>query len=314
MKINVLTGALVPAGILMLAACETSAPHYDPVLPMKAPAAAGSTVIFISQLPEKPTASDIPIDTSSAHTTAMNMVNTGQASPAAGAAGGIIAGLLIAAIDAGIDANRNGNFRSMLADRNVEVEEEFRAALLAAFEARGIAIEQPDHARAKKGLQEHAALEKLGTHPVLDIVIQQYGYSLGFGTGWAPSVIAELRLTDPSSGEILMAETLVYGSPASQAFAPQPPATAIYNTPGNTAIILPYDRTHTFASPNAFIEDDPELAVTALRFALLSAADAIANVLAPLPPQEPAMAEGGPLAEAAELAEAGATTADTVIE
>ena len=283
MNTRTLTGTLVPAGLFMLAACATPGPSYDPVLPIKAPASAGNTLILISQLPEKPSALDVPIDVSSANTTAMNMVNTGQVSPAAGAAGGILGALVVAAIDAGIDANRNGNFRSMLDERNVDVEAEFRTALLAALDARSVLIETPEFTRTKPGLQAHASLRDLGQQPVLDIVVQQYGYNLGFASGWTPSITVETRLTDPATGEILMAETVVYGSPASMATAPQAPASAYSNGPGNAAIIVPFDPEHVFPSPNAFITENPDLAIEGLRFALASTADTVAGLLAPMP-------------------------------
>ncbi|MEZ5998989.1 MAG: hypothetical protein R3B98_09875 [Hyphomonas sp.] len=232
---------------------------------------------------------------STSNTTVQSMVNSGQVSPAAGAAGSILGALVVAAIDAGVDANRNGKIEQMLEGQSFDAPAVFETALLDALKNGNInpvyqeAAVRPD----KKEFFEVNASPGSALDAAVDVIIYQYGFTLD-SLGWRPSVSAQVQLHDTRTGEMLMNEFVMYGRIAT--IPPTVAAPGSYNvSPGQPTIIVPFDLSNGFDSVNAYTRDDPERAVATLTAALAATANTIAGLITVAAP--PIEVEGVPAAE-----------------
>ncbi|MCI4646292.1 MAG: hypothetical protein MRY64_16040 [Hyphomonadaceae bacterium] len=258
--------ALVCGGLL--AGCASPPPVYNPVLPFEGSAdRLDGLTILPGALPEKPTIIDAPMYNAEAMNQAtQNQVNAGTASPGQAAAGGIIGGLIIMAIDGAIDANRNSTFREILAATDYDGEAVFREALEASLAERGYAPVFAEGERSRRMFFQDAEMAALTNDVAFDILVNQYGYSLTLG-GWAPSIEVNIKATETSTGEVLIDDSLRYGTVMGEMWS----ATA-------TIINLPYDTEYYFASVDD-MQAAPEKVAEGLDTALSNMASAIASLI-----------------------------------
>ena len=229
--------------------------------------------------PDRATGIDAPVDMSVGNTTAMSMVNSGQVSPAAGAAGGFLGALVVAAIDAGVDANRNGKIEQMLEGQSFDAPAVFEAALLEALEAGNIsAVYQKDVVRPeKKKFFNVVPAPDTKLDASVDVIIYQYGFTLD-GLGWRPSVSAQVQLHDPATGEMLMNEFVTYGR--TSIIPPTSITPGSYKAaPGAMASSVPFDQSNSFTSVDDYAKNRPERAVATLTEALQATARTIAGLI-----------------------------------
>jgi hypothetical protein len=258
-------------------------------------------VLIDAGLPERATGMDAPTDMSGIDTNVRSMVNSGQASPMAGAAGGLIAGLLIAAVDAGVDSNRNGKIEKMLAARSFDGRAIFETAFESALTEGRLETSKKSVARAK-GYFAKVTPEPDAPHDAfVDVLIHQYGFAID-GATWYPSVSLQVKVNDVQSGDLLMNESLVYGRPGLR-----PPFQNLQTgerkaTPGPLMIVIPYALNQGFSSVDAYTEEDPERAVAALTEALQTTAKAAARLVLAAAPPPPATLEAVPEEPPAEVA------------
>lgn len=241
------------------------------------------------------------MDMSSANTQIQSMVNSGQASPMAGAAGGLIAGLLIAAVDAGVDSNRNGKIERMLAAQSFDGRAIFETAFESALTEGRLETSKKNVSRAKGYFAKVTPEPDAPQDAFVDVLIHQYGFTID-GAVWYPSVSLQVKVNDAQSGDLLMNESLVYGRPGLR-----PPFQNLQTgerkaTPGPLMIVVPYALNQGFRNVDAFTEQEPERAVAALTEALQTTAKAAARLVLAAAPPPPAMLEAVPEAPPVEAA------------
>lgn len=286
-------------GAATLTACATPA-AYDPILPFDAESTPISSLdVMPDALPEKATALDTPANYFAAtNQISTNMINAGTASPAAAAGGGLLAGLIITAIDAGIDANRNSKFTTMLESQNFDGPAIFKEALENAMGGNNLPVNFASGTRVDRNLFSTDSLSKIENDAALDIRVTSYGYQISAG-GWQPSVVADVVMKDPETGQTLMKERVIYGSPGAGGPGVITPyaTTASSGFLGSSVVIVPYEEGYGFNSVDSFIEVEPKKAVKGIQLALSHTADAIANLIAQSPAPEAETAEPQDVAE-----------------
>ena len=98
-----------------------------------------------------------------------------------------------------------------------------------------------------------------------------------------PTVAADVVMTEPGSGRVLMAERVVYGAPGIGSNVETPvgsPYTAIPDGfLGSATIIVPYETGYSFKKVDGFTKDNPEKASEGLRLALEYTAQAITELV-----------------------------------
>lgn len=279
MKITPRAAAAAAALCLLAPAGLAEAPE-DPILPIDAEQVQLRKVTLMpTGLPERATGVDAPIDMSAGNATAQSMVNSGQVSPAAGAAGGIIGMLVVAAIDAGVDSNRNGKIAAMLKEQGFDARQVFESALVEALNERDIVAGYQAGTREKNDeFFNFVATPGVALDAAIDVVVYQYGFTLD-GLVWRPSVAAQVKIRDIKTGQLIMNELLTYGRGSLQ-----PPAVIMPNSyavePGAMTIVIPYDRKNAFGDVKGFTEEDPARAAATLTEALKTTARAIADLAA----------------------------------
>lgn len=256
------------AGAAYLAACET-APVYNPVLPYDASLHSATSIgILPGALPERAVGIDVPYDYQTAINANMDAAYATGASPGAAAAGGIIGSLIVAAIDATIDANRNNRINGFLEEKDFDAEGIFHSALVSAFEMRGLNMSMMGGNEVSEGDDND-----LDTH--LIVQMGHYGYRL-IGNRWLPSMTANISLVSADGQTVLLDDSVALGAPP----IPLPPAAAAEIGPlGSDYVILPYNPMYSFKNIGEVVEDNPELGVAALEFALVQAANGIADLV-----------------------------------
>lgn len=229
--------------------------------------------------PERATGVDAPIDMSAGNATAQSMVNSGQVSPAAGAAGGLIGALVVAAIDASIDANRNGKIERMLEERSFDARAVFETALQESLAAGNVStVSQEAGERPKKNeFFEIAASPDATMDAAVDVIIYQYGFTLDY-PGWRPSVSAQVQVHDVRTGEMLMNEFVTYGRMSTVAPTADYPGSYKVSA-GQPTIIVPFDLSNAFDSVDAYVQDDPVRSVATLTTALEATAKTIGGLI-----------------------------------
>ncbi len=251
------------APVVSLAACATPAPNYDPVLGQDPTLTPVSTaVIYEDTLPENARGFDVPIDYSAMNNAAMNAAYANpNVSPAAGAAGGLIGMMIVAAVDASIDANRNGRIRSLIEEQGFDAEATFNAQLFGALTADGLSLDRRAGERNDNGARNDTA--SINSDAVIDVTVRDYGFIIGTGGGWSPFVNTEVRMTNAATGEVLVDDTILVGVEGI----------------GSRAILPLMDPRYTNRPLKDYLEDNPEMAIEALRYALEITADAAADIL-----------------------------------
>jgi len=227
--------------------------------------------------------------------TAQSMVNSGQVSPAAGAAGGILGALVVAAIDAGVDANRNGKINQMLEGQSFDAQAVFETALLDALKNGNITpAYQKEAVRPDK--DEFFTVSASPDAPLdaaMDVIIYQYGFTID-SIGWRPSISAQVQLHDTHTGELLMNEFVSYGRLATIPPTIEVPGSYSVGI-GQPTIIVPFDPSNNFANVNAYTRDDPARAAATLTKAMEATAQKIASlIVVAAPPVETVMAAADP--------------------
>ena len=264
---------LIVASIAMLTACATPKPNYYPVYPMDKTAEFTSIAILPDGLPEKPTASDGPIDFSAVNTAMESQVNSGMTSPAEAAIAGPLAMLLVAAVDANIDANRNRKFNNMLEEQGFDGPSLFEESFRNAFEAKGLAVEFSTGIRKNRAPMIGEQDLNYTSQTAIDIFVSQYGYRSTM-RGWYPSFTATIQLEDKATGALLMREAVSYGTPQILV----PPNTPDYFGSSPT-IIVPFDSSYGFMKVDDFVKVEPARAVEGLELAISRVAEAIAKLI-----------------------------------
>jgi hypothetical protein len=291
-----IAAAAAALGSLALNSQAFAAPNDDRPMPLDVENVEIAKVgLMPTGFPERATGIDAPMDMSTGNTTAMSMVNSGQVSPAAGAAGSLIGALVVAAIDAGVDANRNGKIERMLESQSFDARAVFDTALLDALRQGDVtAIYQANVERPEKDeFFKVSGKSETTLDAAVDVVVYQYGYTLD-NPGWRPSVSAQVQVHDMRTGEMLMNEFVTYGRMSTVAPAAAYPGSYTV-APGQPAIIVPFDLSNAFDSVDAYAQDDPERAVATLTAALQATANTIAGLITVAAPQ--AEAETAPAAE-----------------
>lgn len=275
MKLIHLTASAAALGFILGAAAPALAQasnDKDPLTPIDAELVQLTSISLMpSGWPDRATGVDLPMDMSVGNATAQSMVNSGQVSPAAGAAGGLLGALVVAAIDAGIDANRNAKIQGMLAEKGFDGRAIFEAALVDALTQGQLtpAIQTAD--RPAKGFFTVAAKPDSLQEAAVDVLIHQYGFTVD-GIGWHPSVAAQVKVYDLRTGALIMNESLTYGRPGHTQFG--------NNTdPGSMTIVVPFDFSQGFKDVKAYTETETDRAVYALTVGLQETAKAVANLV-----------------------------------
>lgn len=272
----------------------------DPLVPMDAGQVEVERIALMpSGWPDRATGVDVPMDLSGGNAVAQSMVNSGQVSPAAGAAGGILGALLVAAIDAGVDANRNSRIERMLEAHEFDASKIFEIALMEALTQgeRTPVVQTAD--RPAKGFFAVTPKPTSNLDASVDVLISQYGFTLD-GIEWRPSVSAQVKVYAPKSGALIMNEFLTYGRPSHTAFGEG-------TDPGGMTIIVPFDFRTGFKDVNAYVEDEPERAIEALTVGLQETAKAVARLVLVAAPD---LADAPEVTEVIETVEAAADPVD----
>lgn len=277
----------------------TAQSDKDPVLALDTERVQLNRVVLMPiGLPERATGEDLPIDMSAGNASAQAMVNSGQVSPAAGAAGGILGALVVAAIDAGIDANRNGKIERMLTAQEFDARLVFEEALVSALSQGQLEASQASEKREKNAFIPVKA-DPNATHDAsVDVLVRQYGFTID-KTAWYPSVFVQVKINDAKTGKLLMNDALSYGRPGLQAPIQMNPALPADPNVGSTTIIVPYVTGNVFKNVDAYTQDEPERAAAALTQALQRTAKAAASLIlaATPPPAQSEAARKNPAAE-----------------
>lgn len=270
--LTALAGALGCALTTGMPAFAQANNDKDPLVPMDAGQVKLERIALMpSGWPDRATGVDMPMDLSGGDAVAQSMVNSGQVSPAAGAAGGILGALLVAAIDAGVDANRNSKIERMLAANEFDAGKIFEIALIEALTQGGQTPVVQSAARPAKGFFEVTPKPTSNLDASVDVLISQYGFTLD-GIEWRPSVSAQVKVYAPKSGALIMNEFLTYGRPSHTAFGEG-------TDPGGMTVIVPFDFKSGFKDVNAYVEDEPERAIAALTVGLQETAKAVARLV-----------------------------------
>lgn len=258
--------SLLLAAPLVLGACATAKPVYNPVMPFDAESAKVSAFSVASDVvPEKAVGLDTPVDYGQINTIAMNQMYANPAiSPAAGAAGGLIAGLIIAGIDAAVDSARNAKINEFLVAQGFDAKAVFFDALKSELGEDGYTLVMAD-AKA-------AAPAAPGTK--LEIKLDHYGYQISM-KGWAPTASASVSIIAADGKTVLLRDFVALGSPPVYVPTSAPGLGAL----GGDAVILPYDPAYLFKDVDAIVKGDPKEGVAAEKFALRSIARGVARLV-----------------------------------
>ena len=263
-----------------LAACATAAPVYDPVLPGQGSGVQiASASLMPNSLPAQPSAADVPVDPtymSAQMNAAMDSAIAAGASPGAAAAGGILGALIVGAIEASIDANRNNKFRDVLESQDFDPQL-FSDALELALNTRGISTTHANVSRAPRNFVPSEQRRDVAEDVAIDIVVRHYGYALRSG-GWSPSLVASIQVEDASSGNMIINDSVAFGSPPAVIAGGAVIVESAYNI-GGTTVIAPYNPHYVFESVGA-MQDDPEKATKGLQLAITETTAVIADLIA----------------------------------
>ena len=209
-------------------------------------------------------------DSFSDEPTSQNLASNGHIMSSAMAASAGLAGALVGAVAAGVEANIEAGQRRRIQDAldtvGFDGETVFDEALAKAlterdYELDALSIDRKSYRQLIDLEPDETAAVDMAT---LDIAGAGYGYQLiGGSTQWRPFVSAEVRLTSTNDPEnILMLNRVVYNPVA---------------TPDVIVNLSPEPK-YGFVSVDD-IEADPQLAAEGLTVALVSTAEAIAQLL-----------------------------------
>jgi hypothetical protein len=239
-----------------VAGCSTPKPVYAPILPYRAP---GVTSLSIAEgaVPEKATVMNNPIDYSSLQNPLRyNPIVV----PAVNAAERLVAILIVAGFDASIDEARKGRLNAFLFDQKFDARKVFYDELGADLTKAGFLVSNGQAAGAAPAAK-------------LDVRLAYYGYQLVPG-GWAPTAHAIVTVISADGSRILMRDAIALGLPSG---AVNHAATPLDT--GRDTIILPYDPAYVLKNEKDIVEGDPAVSIGGLRFALVSIAREVAELL-----------------------------------
>jgi hypothetical protein len=123
-------------------------------------------------------------------------------------------GLLGAIIDAGVQASRKHRVNEALDSIGYAPEPTFEAYLRDALKDQGVTarlVAGPDREK-REFLVDYPATGQ-DVQAYLDLVVKQYGYVQAGGNLWRPAVLADVRLVDRVSGNVLMENRIGYNIP-----------------------------------------------------------------------------------------------------
>lgn len=250
---------------------------YDPDLPMDPSVQLTTLDIADNMLPEKPSALDTPPNYSGLSDSINAQISAGTASPGAAAGGGLIAVLIVAAVDAGIDADRNGRLREYLTAQGFDGPAEFKTALLNELTALGYEVSFTEiEQNRRKQLDTYEGSGQPGS-AMLEIYLDSYGFvQLMPGASWTPNAFAAVDITAPD-GTILLDTNIGYASTPAAIYG-------VYPQYMSTTKWVPGRHAYQFTGINQMVDERPDEGVAALRFAMNSLAQGIAELVADASP------------------------------
>ena len=136
-------------------------------------------------------------------------------------------GLLGALIDAGVQGSRKDRVNEALDSVNHTPEANFESYLIAELAEAGISasmMEGPD--REKRKFLDKYPAAPAGTQALIDFNVTSFGYVNAGNQLWRPTVSADVKMVDASTGKTLMENRIIYNPVDAQAgivtLAPNP--------------------------------------------------------------------------------------------
>jgi hypothetical protein len=120
-------------------------------------------------------------------------------------------GLIGALIDAGVQSSRKNAVNEALATIDYSPEEPLEAYIAEVMAGKGINVTlvEGENREDREFLVDYPEAPE-GTQAYFDMVVTYYGYATAGSQTWRPTVLADVRLVDIATGDVMMENRIAY--------------------------------------------------------------------------------------------------------